>query len=270
MFSTKDETPVLRILLVEDDKAACEEIGKYIDLYDDIDLSAVTNNSSEALKLTAQHLPDVVILDLELHYGGGNGLMYLHGLPALELTHRPYILVTTNNSSEITYETTRQFGADFIMAKHEANYSAKYVVDFIRMIHPTLITNKKTLAAHSHEYDTPDEKNRKLTIRISRELDYVGISRKNVGYQYLIDAILFALEDTEEKITSLVASKHHKSDVSVERAMQNAINRAWRTTPIEDLETHYTAKTHSCRGVPTLTEFIYYYTGLIKMGPKKL
>lgn len=269
MFSINDETPILRVLLVEDDKTDCNEISNCIDMYDDIDLTAITNNSTEALELTAQHLPDVVILDLELHHGGGNGLMYLHALPNLELTHCPYILVTTNNSSDITYETARQLGADFIMSKHEKNYSGRYVVDFLRMIHSTLLANNKTMAAHSQEHDSPDEKHRKLALRISRELDLVGINRKNVGYQYLVDAILFALSDSQENLISLVATKYQKSDVSVERAIQNAINRAWRTTPIEDLETHYTAKTHSNRGVPTLTEFIYYYTGLIKTGPKK-
>ena len=46
--------------------------------------------------------------------------------------------------------------------------------------------------------------------------------------------------------------------------MQNAINRAWRTFPVEELEAHYTAKTHSCRGVPTIMEFVFYYAGLLK------
>lgn len=269
MISNKSEEPILHILLVEDDKTACDEIEKYIDKFDDVNLVAITNNSSEALDLTAQHLPDAVILDLELHRGGGNGLLYLHGLTGLELPHRPYILVTTNNSSDITYETARQFGADFIMAKHEANYSGQYVVDFLRMIHSTLLSNNKTQAAHSLENDTPDEKHRKLTLRISRELDLIGINRKNVGFQYLVDAILFALEDTDNNYISLIATKYHKSSSSVERAMQNAIDRAWRTYPIEELEAHYTAKTHTNRGVPTITEFVYYYTGLIKMGPKK-
>lgn len=268
MNSNNNEAPVLHILLVEDDHYACKEIEAYIDRFDDVNLTAITNNSSDALELTAQHLPDAVILDLELHHGGGNGLLYLHKLSSLELPHRPYILVTTNNSSDITYETARQFGADFIMAKHESNYSGQYVVDFLRMIHSSLLSNHKTQAAHSHENDTPDEKHRKLTLRISRELDLIGINRKNVGFQYLVDAILFALEEPDNCLISLIATKYHKSASSVERAMQNAIDRAWRTSPIEELAEHYTAKTHTSRGVPTLTEFIYYYTGLIKTGPK--
>ena len=83
----------LAVLLIEDDTIACQEFEQYIDQCDDIRLSAVTNNSQEALDLTKYHLPDAVILDLELHHGGGNGLLYLKELPKLNLTHIPYILI---------------------------------------------------------------------------------------------------------------------------------------------------------------------------------
>ena len=45
--------------------------------------------------------------------------------------------------------------------------------------------------------------------------------------------------------------------------MQNAIKSAWRTNDIDDLLTYYTAKINPNRGVPTLTEFIYYYANQI-------
>lgn len=260
---------VLTILLVEDDQTACKEIEDYIDTLDTVSLVGITDHSTKALDLVEQLLPDAVILDLELHHGGGNGLLFLLGLTQLDLPHRPYILITTNNSSNITYETARKFGADFIMAKHESTYSAQYVIEFLRMIHGTLLSNKRMQASYSSEHESPETKQRKLTQRICRELDLVGISRKNVGYQYLIDAILITAEKPEANLPAIIAQKYHKSDSSVERAMQNAINRAWRTFPVEELEAHYTAKTHSNRGVPTIMEFVFYYAGLLKTGVKK-
>ena len=62
-----------------------------------------------------------------------------------------------------------------------------------------------------------------------------------------------------------MAKNYKKSDASVERAMQNAINRAWRVSDIEELLTHYTAKIHSEKGVPTTLEFVYYYANKVKM-----
>ena len=270
MNTNENNENILTILLVEDDKSACDEIEEYVDTCDNVCLVGITGNSNEALDLVKHHLPDAVILDLELHHGGGNGLLFLLGLSQMDLSYRPYILITTNNSSEITYESARKFGADFIMTKHESTYSGQYVIEFLRMIHATLLANKKMQAAHSAQNETPDSKQRKLTQRIYRELDLVGISRKNIGYQYLAESILITIEKPEANLAGIIAKKHHKSDSSVERAMQNAINRAWRTFPVEELEAHYTAKTHSCRGVPTIMEFIFYYAGLLKTGPKKL
>lgn len=46
--------------------------------------------------------------------------------------------------------------------------------------------------------------------------------------------------------------------------MQNALNRAWKQTDVDELLVHYTAKVNTERGVPTITEFIYYYANKLK------
>ena len=46
--------------------------------------------------------------------------------------------------------------------------------------------------------------------------------------------------------------------------MQRAIDRAWTTNDVDSLLKYYTAKITSVRAVPTTTEFIYYYSSIIK------
>ena len=99
---------------------------------------------------------------------------------------------------------------------------------------------------------------------ISLELDNVGISPKVIGYKYLSEAILLILQGQPHNICETLAKQYKKTDSSVERAMQNAINKAWRTTDIDDLLKYYTARINSDKGVPTLTEFIHYYANKIK------
>ena len=137
----------LRVLLVEDDATSCMEINDYISRLDDVTLVASTNNASTAIEYMKEFLPDAVILDLELHQGGGDGLFFLAQLQQLELSKHPYILVTTNNSSNITYESARQLGADFILAKYQENYSAQYVVEFLRIMKKVIFSEiqKKAL-----------------------------------------------------------------------------------------------------------------------------
>jgi hypothetical protein len=101
--------------------------------------------------------------------------------------------------------------------------------------------------------------------RIQRELDLIGISPKAIGYQYLTDAILLTYHDPAPNLCRRLSEKYHKTDVSIERAIQNAINRAWRISDPDDLLAHYTARIRSDKGVPTMMEFVHYYVNVLRL-----
>jgi len=256
---------LLSILLVEDDPADCKAFAEHIETLEDVCLISVTNNAGKALELVEEHLPDAVILDLELHKGGGNGISFLTALRRSSLSVNPYILVTTNNISRITHEQARQLGADFIMLKSQADYSVEHVIEFLRslkgMIH---YSRKRPLGPDQHEVISPREIKRRLANMVAAEMDIIGISPKTIGRNYLIDAILLIIDGHTKKVLSVIAQKNGKTDASVERAMQNAINRTWRSMSIEDLQRYYTARITSEKGIPTLTEFIHYYANKFK------
>lgn len=259
----------LTILLVEDEQDVCQRITDEIDKTNDLTLISITNNSYRALELVKDYTPDVVILDLELHYGQGNGLEFLQELRNSPPAILPFLLVTTNNSSPTTYRFARELGVDFIMYKHQNDYSEKKVIDFLKMMHTTIQTNQKKQNPPHTISEKPIQKTQRLRRIISKELNYVGISPKSVGYKYLTDAILLSIEnanDTEKQphLSTIISKKYKKTVASIERGMQNAINRAWCTADIEDLLLHYTAKINSSKGVPTLTEFICYYANKIQ------
>jgi Response regulator containing a CheY-like receiver domain and an HTH DNA-binding domain len=256
----------LSILLVEDDQIACNEFAEYIEELDDISLVGITNSSSKAISYVKDFLPDAVILDLELHKGSGNGLTMLQELKSLLLSVNPYILITTNNSSPITYESARQLGADFIMSKHQEDYSAKNAVDFLRIMKPAIHSRSlsSALAPAQATTESPEFRSKRILRRISAELNYVGISPKAIGYQYLIDAIQLVIKQPMQNLCNVIGEKYGKTEASVERAMQNAINKAWRTSDIDDLLKYYTARINSEKGVPTITEFVYYYANKLK------
>lgn len=252
----------ISVLLIEDDITACNEMQKCIQKHDDIKLVAITNNSYEGIELVCSHLPNVVLLDLELHYGGGNGLLFLHELKKLSLEHLPYIIVTTNNMSDVTLEQVRQLGADFTLTKYEAGYSAQYVVDNILLMRPAIL--KKNSQTSPLPDMTPAEKEQLLIKRIQREMNLIGINPKVVGYKYLVDSILLMIQGTEANVARTLAPKYAKTEESIERAMQNAIKQAWVTNDIDDLLNYYTAKIRIDRGFPTLMEFVCYYANKIK------
>lgn len=255
----------LEILLVEDDPEACRELTEQILDTDDMLLIGVTNNAYKAIELIKDNLPDALILDLELHQGAGNGLYVLQELQALSLPKHPYILITTNNSSTTTYELARKLGADFIMSKHQEAYSTKSVLDFLRITRPVILHSHKRINADSPSaQETVEQQNRRIRRRISTELNYVGINPKSVGYNYLIDAISIMMKQPTQNLCTVIAKDYGKTEASIERAMQNAINRAWKTSNINDLLCHYTARINSAKGSPTITEFICYYANKLR------
>lgn len=254
----------LNIMLIEDDATVCKHFAEYADITKEVSITAITNNSYRALELIQEDLPDAVILDLELNEGKGNGLLFLQNLNKLSIPFKPFILVTTNNSSKMTYDYARQLGADFIMSKHQEDYSEKTAIDFLKMMKDIIQNNIRN---HHPEYELSEsstQREKRLTRLINIELDYVGISPKAIGYKYLTDAIFLVLDGHKNNLCTTIGKKYSKTNSSVERAMQNAINNAWRSNDIDELLVHYTARIHSEKGVPTLTEFIYYYANKIK------
>lgn len=252
----------LSILLIEDDEAACTELKHCIDSHENLKLAAITNNSHEALELVRIHLPNVIILDLELHYGGGNGLLFLHALKNISLAQPPFILVTTHNMSMVTLEQVRQLGADFTLTKYETGYSAEYVIDNINLMRPAIL--RKNASNGLETTISPAEKDQKLIQRIQRELDLVGINPRAVGYKYLVDSIKLIMDGETSNVSRVLAPKYNKTEKSIERAMQNAIKQAWVTSDVDDLLKYYTAKVRVDRGAPTLMEFICHYATKIK------
>ena len=257
----------LSVLLIEDEPLACQEMIARIEANSDIMLVGVTNNIIKAMEYVADSLPDAIILDLELHKGYGNGIMFLDSLQKMELSASIYVLVTTNNMSHITHDSVRKMGADFIMVKSQEDYSAKSVVEFLCSLKNIIQGNRRV--STKSENESKEEKQQKVMNRIITELDRIGIAPNAVGRKYLMDGIELIMSGQTEKIYSAIAIKYDKSDASVERAMQNAIAKAWRITHIDDLERYYTAQVHSSKGIPTIMEFIYYYAEKIKTRYKK-
>jgi CheY-like chemotaxis protein len=257
----------LTILLVEDDEAECKAMSNYIESTTDIELVGITKDSMQALEYFSFYQPDVIVLDLELHYGKGDGLSFLENMAQQNIEHQPFILVTTNNNSQIIHNQARKFGADFIISKYKENYSAKNSIQFLRALKQSIQRSNKSDSARDVSYNTPEAPQKhqeRMDKRLFTEFNNIGISPKMKGRKYLIQAVQLLLEDPTSKVCLLIANKHSKTEASVSRAMQNAINNAWSSCNIDNLTKYYTAHIRSDKCVPTYMEFIHYYADKIK------
>ena len=254
----------MKVLLIEDDEIECAMYKELIESKDNIKLVAITNSSTEAIKHVNNYKPDGIILDLELNNGEGSGFDFIENLKKQKLDKYPKIVVTTNIYSDSVYNFLHKNKIDFIFYKNQVTYSRENVLNTLLLLKAYEKPNKMIdfkLESDKNEVD-------KLSDLINKELDLIGVGTHLKGRKYLYDAIYFIIKNdgNEDNISVIqfLVGKYKRSNSTISRAMQNAILHAWRISSLEDLSALYTARINYETGVPTPTEFIYYYADKIK------
>ena len=249
------DTP-MKILIIEDDVNDCNAFKRCVENRDDIEIVAITDSDTEALQLVKVKHPEGIILDLELNEsinGSTDSLDFLNKIKELKLNYEPIIIVTTHINSKRTYEILHRNGVELILYKDHPKYSPEHVLNNFIVLRDASVTKTENI---QEKIENEEEK---IINLIEAELNLIGIPQKMVGRKYISDAILYLVQNDEDKInvTQYLINKHKKSPTTITNGIQNAINYAWRISATEDLEKYYTARINYTTGVPTPMEFIY-------------
>ncbi len=215
----------ITVFIIEDDTNTIKRYFYNAKQYPHIDIVGHTNSSRKAIGLVNKHSPDVVILDLGLHNGEGSGISFLHSINNKTISYKPYILAVTDNPSSATLNMTQNLGVDFTIKKYQENFSESLVFEHISML-----SFSDILKLNSHEdIQTPAIKNlyERYTEEIRKELDDFGIRRSTSGYTYIVDAVLFVIDNPSIHYTYLFANKYNKKPDTIKKAMERAITTAW-------------------------------------------
>jgi len=250
-----------KLLIIEDDVAECQAFSNYIKNRDDIELVGMTNSSMEGINYLKNYRIDAVILDIELQQGIGSGIEFIENLNRQKLAHEPMIVVISNSIGNRLYKFLHSNKIEYIFYKGEQDYSQEKVIRLILSLAPYSDNrNPAIVNIGSEVVNLENEYEKKLSSKINKMLDELGIAEKVQGRRYIYDGIHYLVceddkTDTNNKISilSYIACLHKKADSGVYKAIQDAIKRAWRMTPPSELEKLYTAKinyntrdTHTC------------------------
>ncbi len=262
----------IHVLLIEDDLTQCDIFKTIIRVRSDIELIGITDSSTKGVELTKKFLPDAIILDLELNEG--DGIDFLYQIKKISLSKYPFIVVTTNTISKSVLQNLRENGADFIFTKNIKGYSPKQVVNLLLRMQKYYGCNFDTpinsCGTAANQLDTEEVYEDGFQQIISEQLVKIGIPTNFVGYQYIIEVVILLIKagDFHKEITKdiypAIAKKYNTTAAGVERAIRNAIEKAWNTTDISILEKYYSQSVNPEKGRPTNKEFIYYLTIRIK------
>lgn len=253
----------MSLLLIEDDENECQNYKTYIDSLEDVKLVEVTNSSEKGIEYFDLYIPEAIILDIELHNGQGSGLEFIEKIKGHIKDFKPIIVVITNASSNLLYDKLHYEGVDLIFYKKQTDYSPQLVISSLLSLRKILYRYNSNEKNNILNVETKADREEKLSIKVDTELNLIGVSPHLKGRRYIHDAIMYLLKESEneqkESVFNYLANAYKRSASSISRVMQTAINYAWRTSAPEDLEVYYTAKINYNTGVPTPTEFIYYY-----------
>ena len=252
----------ITILLVEDDENECKIYKNIVKNREDVKIVSITNSSTQAIQEYDTYKPHAVILDLELTDGEGSGFEFIEAIKDLPKDKLPKIIVTTNVHSNTVYDYCHSNNIDFVFYKKQKNYSQENIINTLLLLKSYQNSNKLV------NIEKEENKLGEIVLnKINKEMDLIGVGTHLHGRKYLCSAIHFILQSGDNSKVSIVqhlVGQYKKSSSTISRAMQNAILHAWRITSIEDLTKYYTARVNYETGVPTPTEFIYYYADKIK------
>ena len=257
-------TKSMKLLIIEDDVNDCNNFINSAKSRKDVEIVGITDSDVEGLKYVKIKRPEGIVLDLELNNsisGNTDSLGFLKELKKLNLNYEPIVIVTTHINSKRIYDMLHKDGADIILYKNHPKYSADYV--FNKFMSLREITPQRTIETLKEEIKDNKEK---ISDRIVKELDLIGIPAKMVGRKYIHDAIMYLIENKEENSNAIrhLSKVYKKSGSTITNGIENAIMHAWRKTDVDDLLEYYTARINPETGVPTPMELIYHYAEKIE------
>ena len=249
-------TNKLNVLIVEDDendrKALAEEVNANADKFC---LAGVLKSSNEAFDFIRNQKPNAVILDLELQEGSGDGMDLLDKLRTTLICPKPYVVVNTNSASKVTRSSAKKMGADYEFAKWQKGYSPKMVIEHLLRVMPEILGYEEDPPAQRTEQQLENE----MRGFVQAEFNKLGVSVKNAGYNYLVEAVILAANGENQNWGKIIGKKFCKSDSAVTHAMQYAINNTWNNADINNLQKYYTAQLRNDKDAPTVYEFVFFY-----------
>lgn len=246
----------LNVLIVEDDENDCKGLVAEVNANaDKLCLTGVSKSSVAALDFICNHKPHAVILDLELREGSGDGMDLLDKLRSTVLCPKPYIIVNTNSVSKITLDTAKRMGADYTFVKWQKGYSPKMVINQLLLVKPTILGCEEEPPAPLSE----EQSENKMREFLQNEFNKLGVSVKNIGYGYLVDAVILAAKGENQNWGKIIGEKVGKDENGIMHAMQYAIKNTWKNADINNLQKYYTAPLRKDKYEPTTIEFVFFY-----------
>ena len=148
-----------------------------------------------------------------------------------------------------------------------------------------IISRIKQVYASNHEHlldcmagKIYENKNRKSELSLETDvtniIHEIGVPAHIKGYQYLRDAIMMSVNDSEmlnsitKQLYPTIAKQHKTTPSRVERAIRHAIEVAWSRGKMDTIDELFGYTVNNGKGKPTNSEFIALIADKIRLEYK--
>lgn len=252
----------IKALIADDNRDFCEILKDYFMEQDDFQLTGIAYNGVEALELTEQLEPDVLLLDIIMPHLDGIGV--LEKLESLAVPKKPKVIVLTALGQESMTQRAVELGADYYVLKP---FDLQVLGNRIRQLAKGQVS---TSSSSSHI----PVKAKNLDVEVTNIIHQMGVPAHIKGYQYLRDAILFVIDEVNllgaitKELYPMIAQKYNTTASRVERAIRHAIELAWDRGNVEMMNKFFGYTINVERGKPTNSEFIAMVADKLRISQK--
>lgn len=267
----------LSIAIADDNRQTLNLLGEILEKEEGIHVVGKADNGEDAYNMIVRTNPDIVLMDVIMPRLDGISVMekvknntQMKGCPS-------FIMVTAASSQDVTEDAFR-LGANYYIMKP---FSRDVILDKIKRV-----SRGRTRAAQGAGPQTERKvqpyldkaayMEQNLETDVTQMLHEIGIPAHIKGYQYLRDAIIMSVQDSEmlSSVTKIlyptIAKKHQTTPSRVERAIRHAIEVAWSRGKMDTINALFGYTVSNGKGKPTNSEFVALIADKIRLDYKRI
>ena len=261
---------------VADDNARIANLLEYeLQKDNEIEFVGKTENGLEIIELIKQKQPDVVLLDLIMPKLDGLGVLERARKDALEGKKVPEFIVISAIGQELVTENAFLLGAKYYIMKP---FDTETVISRIKQLKKAREEKAAQMIVRSAVLENAPARSREQSLEtdVTEIIHEIGVPAHIKGYQYLRDAIMMSVDDTEmlnsitKQLYPSIAKRHKTTPSRVERAIRHAIEVAWVRGNVDAISDIFSYTISYNKSKPTNSEFIAMISDRLRLQHRML
>lgn len=257
----------INVVIVDGNERMIEVATNILDGNQGIRIVGSAADGLKGLELIRKTKPDIVLMDLMLSK--------LDGLSVMERVKK--------ENSEVGFVILSSVCQEGLMDKAFAVGADYYILK--PFDYDAIISRIKQVYASNHEHLLDcmagkifENKNKKSELSLETDvtniIHEIGVPAHIKGYQYLRDAIMMSVNDSEmlnsitKQLYPTIAKQHKTTPSRVERAIRHAIEVAWSRGKMDTIDELFGYTVNNGKGKPTNSEFVALIADKIRLEYK--